>query len=84
MRILPVIYLVLAVAAGSMLLASSSYALTYPNNAQNCALTGRLTTEGVGNCAKRDHQKPEDPSSNHTRSASAQHALSTGRAGLKR
>ena len=84
MRILPVIYLALAAVAGSMLLASSSYALTYPNKAQNCALTGLLPTEGVGNCAKRDHHRADDPSGSHTRSASAQHARSIGRAGSRR
>jgi hypothetical protein len=78
MRILPVICFALAAAAGSMLLAPFTYALTYHNKAQNCASTGLLPADGVGNC---DHHKADDPSGHHTRSASAQHALSTRRGG---
>jgi hypothetical protein len=78
MRIFPVICFALAAAAGSMLLASSTYALTYPIEPQNCASTGLLPEEGVGNC---DHHKTDDPSGRHTRSASAQHDLSARRGG---
>jgi hypothetical protein len=78
MRILPMICFALIAAAGSMSLAPSTYALTYPNNAQDCGSTGLLSTDGVGNC---DHHKADDPSGLHTRSASAQHALSTRRGG---
>ena len=64
MRILAVMCFALAAAAGSMLLASSTYALTYPNKAQNCGSTGLLSAEGVGNC---DHHKADDPSNHHAR-----------------
>ncbi len=51
MKIVPVICFALATAvAGSMLPVSSSYAATYLTKSQNCAFTGELPTNGVGNC----------------------------------
>ena len=54
MKIVPVNCFALAAAvAGSMLPVSSSYALTYPTQAQNCASTVfQKSSEGVGNCSK--------------------------------
>jgi hypothetical protein len=78
MKIVPVICFAVATAvAGSMLPVSSSYALTYPDQAQNCASTGS-STEGVGNCLKdRNGVRVGD----QTRSASVEHSLSAGHGG---
>ena len=75
MKIAPVIcFAVAAAVAGSMLPATSSYALTYPTKAQNCAFTGS-STEGVGNCRpnKEDSARQERP-------ASVEHSVSFGHA----
>jgi hypothetical protein len=51
MKIVPVICFALAAAvAGSTLPVSSGYAAMYPTGSQNCAYTGELPTNGVGNC----------------------------------
>jgi hypothetical protein len=77
----PIIGLALGVAVivSTMLPASSSYALTYPNRAQNCASTGQLPTEGVGNCKDNKERR-----GTHDRAASAGHSLSGGRGGHRR
>jgi hypothetical protein len=50
MKILPVASLALAAAlATSVLAVAPSYALQYPNQAQNCA-SGSTSSEGVGEC----------------------------------
>lgn len=97
MRILPVTCFALAAAvAVNMLPASSSYAQTYFNKAQNSGSTGQLPTEGVGNV---EHFKGGDRDFEHTfrskeqefgsigdrtRSSSAQDARSNERGGRGR
>jgi hypothetical protein len=78
MKIVPVVCFVLAAAAAtSMLPVSSSYALTYPDKAQNCSSTGS-STEGVSNCLRdRNGILVGD----HIHSASSDHSLSTGHGG---
>jgi len=66
-----------AAVAGSMLPVSSSYVLTYPSQAQNCASTGSTySSEGVGNC-----KSSKEHGGNLDRSASAGHSVSAARVG---
>jgi hypothetical protein len=90
MKILPVASLALAAAlATSVLSVAPSYALQYPNQAQNCSASGP-DSEGVGECknnrgvrgfantmARQDHRA--DPSGLGLRAASTTHS-STGHA----
>ena len=71
MKIVPVICFALATAvAGSMLPASSSYALTYPTQAQNCVSTGSTySSEGVGNC--RENKAASHPQEHNGSAARA-------------
>jgi hypothetical protein len=95
MKILPVASLALAAAlATSVLSVAPSYALQYPNQAQNCGASG-TSTEGVGECKNNRgvrgfantmaRQNHTDPSGFRARSASASsstgHSSSGGRAG---
>ena len=82
MKIVPAICFALATAvAGSMLPVSSSYALTYPTQAQNCVSTGSTySSEGVGNCASRKEHGSNN-GSNLGRSASTGHSASAARGG---
>ena len=79
MKIVPVICFALATAvAGSMLPVSSSYALTYPTQSQNCASTGfPKSSEGVGNCR-------ENKAASHPQEHNGSVARSAARAGRGR
>jgi hypothetical protein len=79
MRIVPAICFAFAtVVTTSMLSVSSSHALTYPTKSQNCASTGQLFAEGVGDC---DHPKSAESNAGESggsygRSAWGEHARS--------
>jgi hypothetical protein len=86
MKILPVVSLALAAAlATSVLPVAPSYAMQYPNQAQNCG-SGGPSTEGVGDCKNNRGLRGfagaaarHDPAG--VRSASSGHISSSGHTG---